>query len=139
MPSPDPSAGTVFFVREARVAGEDAVFGRVDAVVDATGTFGFGAADRDGACFGPAAFAAVGFAAAALAAAGFALAGFALAGFARALERAVDAPRDEAGDVADRARVGTGRSSLIWAVSWATSARASDACFFRFASTSRTF
>jgi hypothetical protein len=113
VPSPDPSAGTAFCVRAARVAGEVAVFRRVDDVVDAraveaTATFGCAAA---------------GFAAAALAAAGFAA-----AGFARALGRAGDA-----------ARVRAGRSSLIRAVSWATSARASDACFFRFASTSRAF
>ena len=83
-------------------------------VVEATATFGFAAA---------------GLAAAGFAAAGFAAAGLAAAGFARALDRA--------GRM--RAWVGAGRSSLIWAVSWATSARASDACFFRFASTSRAF
>jgi hypothetical protein len=123
VPSPDPSAGTVFAVRGALVAVEDAVFRRVDVVADVTATFGFGAADR---------------AAAGLAAAGFAAAGFAAAGFARALGRAGDAARDEA-LATDRARVGAGRSSLIRAVSWATSARASDACFLRFASTSRAF
>jgi len=80
--------------------------------VDETAAFGFGAV----------ALAAGGFAAA-LAAAGFAPAGLAAAGFARAR---------------DRATVG-GLSSLIWAVSWTTSARASDACFLRFASTSRAF
>ena len=67
------------------------------------------------------------------AAAGFAAAGFAAAGFARALGRAVD----DAGAF-DRATVG-GLSALIWAVSWTTSARASVACLFRFASTSRAF
>ena len=124
VPSPDPSAGTAFRVRAGRVAGEEAVFRRVDVdvvdarVVEATATFGFAAAG----------FAAAGFAAAGFAAAGFAAAGFAAAGFARALDRAGDA-----------ARVWAGRSSLIRAVSWATSARASDACRFRFASTSRAF
>ena len=101
------------------MAGEEAAFRRVDVdvvdarVVEATATFGFAAA---------------GFAAADFAAAGFAAADFAAAGFARALDRAGDA-----------ARVWAGRSSLIRTVSWATSARASDACRFRFASTSRAF
>ena len=112
VPSPDPSAGAAFRVRAVRVAGVDAVFRRVDAdVVDAR------ALDVT---------ATFGFAAAGFAAAGFAAAGFAAAGFA-------------AGTATDRARVGAGRSALTWAVSWATSARASDACFFRFASTSRAF
>ena len=122
------------------MAGEDAVFRRVD--VDVTATFGFAAAAEAAGGFGLAGFAAAGFAGAGLAtgfaAVDFAAAGFAAAGFARALERAGDAARDEAGRVADRALV-AGLSSLIWAVSWTTSARASDACFFRFASTSRAF
>ena len=89
------------------------------ATVDETEAFGFGAA----------AFAAVDLAAAGLAATGFAAAGFA---------RAEEAARDGAGAVADRALAGA-LSSLIRAVSWTTSARASDACFFRLASTSRAF
>jgi len=128
VPSPDPSAGTVFRVRAVRVAGEDAVFRLVDVdVVDAR-VVEFVPAD---------ATATVGFGAAARAAAGFAAAGFAAAGFARALDRAGDAAR-EAGVFTDRA-LGAGLSSLIRAVSWATSARASAACFFRFAATSRAF
>ena len=134
MPSPDPSADTVFGVRAVRVACEDAVFRRVDVdvvdpravdfvPVDATAAVGFAEADREAAGF---------------AAAGFAAAGFALAGFARVLERAGDAARADTGRVADRVLV-AGLSSLIWAVSWTTTARASDACFFRFASTSRAF
>jgi hypothetical protein len=110
------------------VADDDAGFRPVVAVVDRravavaagdeTAAFGFGAVD--------------------LAAAGLAATGFAAVGFARALDRAGEAARDEAGAVADRALAG-GLSSLICAVSWTTSARASDACFFRFASTSRAF
>jgi hypothetical protein len=135
VPSPDPSAVTVF-VRAVRVTGEDAVFRRVEVVdvravdfpVDATATVGFAAVDLVGA----------GFAAVDLVGADFAPAGFEPAGFARAFDRPGDAARDEAGVVTDRAPV-AGLSSLIRAVSWATSARASDACFFRFASTSRAF
>jgi hypothetical protein len=124
VPSPDPSAGTVLRGRAVRVAGEDGVFRRADVdVVDAravdfvalvaTATVGFRAADR-------------------------AAAGFGADGFARALDRAGDAARDEAGAATDRPPV-PGLSSLIRAVSWATAARASDACFLRFASTSRAF
>ncbi len=80
----------------------------------------------------------LGFGAEGLAAAGFAADGFAADGFARAPERAGEAARDGAGATTARARV-AGLSSLIRAVSWATSVRASDACFFRFASTSRAF
>lgn len=111
------------------MAAEDAVFRRVDVDVD----------DRRAVAVVPVeATATFGFAAAGLAAAGLAAAGFAAAGFARALERAVGAARVNVGAFADRALVG-GLSSLIWAVSWATSARASVACFFRFASTPRAF
>jgi len=114
VPSPDPSPGTAFDVRGDRVAVEDAGF---RAVVDVVDRFAVALVDETAALgFGAAAFAAVD-----LAAAGFVAAGLAAAGFARAR---------------DRATVG-GLSSLIWAVSWTTSARASDACFFRFASTSR--
>ncbi len=60
------------------------------------------------------------------------------AGFARTLARDADGARLAAGAATARARV-AGLSSLIRAVSWATSVRASDACFFRFASTSRAF
>ena len=91
------------------MAGEDAGFPRVE--VDVTATFGFAAAAEAAEDF---------------AAADFAAAGFAAAGFERALERAGDAARDEAGRVADRALV-AGLSSLIWAVSWTSAARASDA------------
>jgi hypothetical protein len=119
VPSPDPSAGTAFRVRGVRVADEGAVFRRVDVdvvdrcavaivPVDETATFGFAAVD------------------------------LAAAGFARALDRAGEAARDEAGAATARAPV-AGLSSLIRAVSWTTSARASDACFFRLASTSRAF
>jgi hypothetical protein len=136
VPSPDPSAGTVL-VRAVRVAGEDAALRRVDVdavdvraldfvPVDATAAVGFAAADRAAAGFAPAGFAPAGLAAT----------GLDPAGFARAFERPGDAAR-EAG-VTDRAPV-AGLSSLIRAVSWATSARASDACFVRFASTSRAF
>ena len=84
MPSPDPSAGTVFRVRAVRGADEDAVFRRVEVdvvdarAVDVTATFGFAAAG----------FAAAGFAAEGFAAAGFAAVDFAMSGFARALGRA---------------------------------------------------
>ena len=111
MPSPDPSAGTVFLVRDDRVAGAGAALRLVAVAVAAT----------------------VGFGAAAVVAAGFTA-----AGFARPFDRVGDAPGDEEGAVADRAS-DAGLSSLILAASWATSARASDACFFRFASTSRVF
>ena len=90
-------------MRGVRVAAEDAVFRRVDVdvvdcravdfvAVDATATFGFGAAGLAAAGFG-----------AGFAAAGLAAAGFAAAGFARALDRAGEAARDEAGAVAERA------------------------------------
>ena len=129
MPSPDPSAGTAFRVRAVRAAGEDAVFRRVDVDV----------VDRRAVDVAPVDVAAtVGLAAAGVVAAGLAAVDFAAAGFARALDRAGDAARDEPGVVTDRAPV-AGWSSLIWAVSRATSARALDACFFRFASTSRAF
>ena len=95
MPSPDPSAGTAFRVRGVRVADEDAVFRRVDVDVDAR-VVAFVAVD---------ATATVGFGAAGLAAAGFAAAGFAAAGFARALDRAGEAARDEAGALPTARRV----------------------------------
>ncbi len=100
VPSPDPSAGTVFRVRGVRVADDDAVFRRVD--VDVPCVVAFVAVD---------ATATVGFGAAGLAAAGFAAAGFAAAGFARALDRAGEAARDEAGAV-DRPCAGCGPEFL---------------------------
>jgi hypothetical protein len=129
VPSPDPSAETVLRVRAVRVADEDAGFRRVD--VDVTATFGFAAAAEAAVDVAEAGFAEAGVAVIDFAAAGLA------AGFARAFERAGDAALEEAFAV-DRAP-DAGLSSLIRAVSWTTSARASDACFFRFASTSRAF
>ena len=100
------------------MAVEDAVFRPVVEVVDRRAVAVVPLDET--ATFG---FGATDVAAARFAAAGLAAARLAAAGFARAR---------------DRATVG-GRSPLIWAVSWATSARASAACFFRFASTSRVF